>query len=87
MLALGVVHWLAGSVITNDAHIGPFMRLGKAGDQIHRHSPRFGRIPGMRNRELQLVSTTDAATVAAVTRSEVNEAASFGRRLHFEFHA
>jgi hypothetical protein len=25
--------------------------------------------------------------VAAVTRSEVNEAASFGRRLHFEFHA
>jgi hypothetical protein len=41
----------------------------------------------MRNRELQLVSTTDAATVAAVTRSEVNEAASFGRRLHFEFHA
>ena len=41
----------------------------------------------MRNRELQLVSTTDAATVAAVTRSEVNETASFGRRLHFEFHA
>jgi hypothetical protein len=25
--------------------------------------------------------------VAAQTRSEVNEAASFGRRLHFEFHA
>ena len=41
----------------------------------------------MRNGELQLVPTAIAATVAAVTRSEVNEAASFDRRLHFEFHA
>jgi len=41
----------------------------------------------MRNGELQLVPTTDAATVATVAPGEVNEAASFGRRLHFEFHA
>jgi hypothetical protein len=81
--------WLTpsgASVVANDAHVGFFMTLGKAGDQIHREPPRLVRITSVRNGEFQLVARAEDTTLAALARREVDEAASFGRRSYFEFH-